>query len=216
MKSTLQGPVPPYLGVDLTSRYRKTKRGPGRPVDVCGLTPAAEGFEPVFWLWEWDEPEGPMDVAPIAEELRAARIALLDGPQSLAKEGNSARRCDKECRTQARMGDLLPDLDRPFGGYLVSSLELFTMLVRDGLALGPPWALAGPLIGETYPGYAWEQLGAFDKKTRLQGREQRRSALIHLGVRLNPSRHYTHDQLDAAIAALLAAAVGQPQDGVTI
>ena len=214
MKSTLQGSVPPYLGVDLTSRYRRTKPGPGRPVDVCGLRPGEKGFEPVFWQWLWDDPQAPMEVSPIAEELRQARVALLDGPQSLATEGESARCCDKECRTQARMGDCLPDIERPFGGYLLSSVELFTMLVRDGIALGPPWPPAGPVIGETYPGYAWQQLGAFEKKTRIEGREQRRQALIELGVRLEPRRRYTHDQLDAAIAALLSAAVDGAVDGL--
>ena len=214
MKTTLETKVPPYIGVDLTSRYRRTRPGPGRPVDVCGLRPGEKGLEPVFWQWLWDAPRGPMEISPIAEELRQARVALLDGPQSLATEGESARCCDKECRTQARMGDRLPDIERPFGGYLLSSVELFTMLVLDGIALGPPWPAAGLAIGEIYPGYAWQQLGDFEKKTRREGREQRRSALIELGVRLNPRRPYSHDQLDAAIAALLAAAGDGAADGL--
>ena len=46
MQSTLSGPVPPYLGADLTDRYSAQCRA----IDVCGLTPARDGrLLAAFW-----------------------------------------------------------------------------------------------------------------------------------------------------------------------
>ena len=59
MESTLSGPVPLYIGADLTDRYSAQCRD----IDVCGLTPAGgvrlrlahhERLQATSWHWRWD------------------------------------------------------------------------------------------------------------------------------------------------------------------
>jgi hypothetical protein len=76
MRSTLQEPVPPYIGVDLTDRYSRNCR----PSDVCGLRRNGnDTFTASFWLWQWDAAPKMLDVTSIVMELTAARAAMFDG-----------------------------------------------------------------------------------------------------------------------------------------
>src|SRR5262249_37088159 len=95
MKTTREGPIPPYIGADLTDRYARDVR----PIDVCVLFPSDSGdLEPVFYTWTWEQlPPAPLDVDAIAPELSTAVCVMLDGPQGLATIGESMRRCERQC-----------------------------------------------------------------------------------------------------------------------
>ncbi len=211
LKTSRVGPVPPYIGADLTDRYSKRCR----PVDVCGLTPTKRGqFKATFWEWLWDPAPEPLDAKPIVAELRKARCAMLDGAQALARPGRSQRECDRAARAAGRVPDRRPDLSRPFGGFICSSLDLFAALTKARLKISPRRPGVG--IGEAYPGAIWTRLA----KTRLphkktpQGRASRVKLLRTWRVVCPPRPN--HDQLDAAIAALVAAAAAGAVPGMAV
>src|SRR5947208_3575356 len=150
MWSTLSAPVPEYIGADLTDRYSAQCRG----IDVCGLTPAGNtGLRAAFWHWLWDRAPRPLDVAAIANEIRAARVAMLDGPQALARKGDSLRLCERQSAAVGKTPDTRPSLSTPFGGFICSSIDLFTALKCSGIAISPPLFRGG--VSEVYPGHIW-------------------------------------------------------------
>jgi hypothetical protein len=212
MRSTLKKPVPPYLGADLTDRYAIRPR----PIDVCGLTPVAgDRLAATFWQWHWDAPTSELDVTVITQELGAATCSMIDGPQALALPGRSMRSCDKEANTPARVPDSRPSRAVPFGGFVCSSLDLFNAVTRAGIEIGPRPPKAR--VGEVYPGAIWPKLaqGGLPKKTKREGAGARRRILEALGITSIPPSA-THDQLDAAVAALTAAAADGAVMGVTV
>ncbi|NIP74054.1 MAG: DUF429 domain-containing protein [Gammaproteobacteria bacterium] len=214
MHSTRDFDPPPYLGVDLTSRYGHAPR----PNDVCGLVPLAPGrLRAYFWHWRWDHPPPqPPDVGPLLKELRRARCVMIDGPQALAALGCSARASERACHTPARTPDREPSVDRPYGGFIRSAVALFEALARAGLAISPPELQGG--IHEFYPAYAWRCLAGerLARKQSPDGRRQRGSLLKDLGVELPRGFRAPHDQNDACLGAVLAAAADGRVPGVRV
>jgi hypothetical protein len=155
-----------------------------------------------------------LDASPIADELRKARCSMLDGAQALALPGRTQRACDRESRAAGRVPNRRPPLSRPFGGFICSSLDLFAALQNAGLKISP--RRPGTGVGEVYPGAIWTQLS----KTRLpskktnKGRTARTKLLRAKGV-VCPTG-LNHDQLDAAIAALVAAAAAGKVKGMSV
>lgn len=213
MHSTRDIDPPPYLGVDLSSRYGDAPR----PSDVCGLEPLAPGrLRARFWHWQWDPPPQPLDVGPLLEELRHARCVMVDGPQALAAPGRRVRASERACHTPGRTPDRAPSLERPYGGFIRSALSLFDALAQAGLVISPPGAQGG--ICEFYPAYAWRRLAAqsLARKQSAEGRRQRESLLRDLGVELPQGFRALHDQNDACLGAVLAAAADGRVHGVRI
>jgi hypothetical protein len=206
LTTTRQGPVPLYIGADLTDG---TVRRP-RPVDGCGLDLADGGLVARFWTWRW---EG-SGIPGVVEELRSARCSLLDAPQALAAAGAQMRACERATGAAGKTpDDVAKTKGRVFGGFVRSSLELFGALHGAGVRISPAGVIGG--VGEVYPGELWMRLaGRLAKKTTRLGREQRRAVLGVCSVRFGEVL-LTHDQLDAALAALVAAAADQVVPGLT-
>ena len=101
-----------------------------------------------------------------------------------------------------------------FERFVQSSVRLFASLWRSRRfhlhGLPPPDTSQAALI-EVYPGKAWHILATLlkmppptVKKQRSAGRLQRQRLLKAAGLRLPPRPTPTHDQLDAALAALIS------------
>ena len=211
MFSTLKGRVPLYLGADLTDRYAKACRD----VDVCGLTPGENNkLTASFWFWRWDAAPRPLNVTVITKELSATRAAMLDGPQGLAYKGTALRQCERQAACVGKTPDQRPSLEKPFAGFIRSSLDIFAALRRAGTKISPPAFLHG--VSEVYPGHIWQVLAgrSLPKKSTEVGRRARKYILEALGVSDLPELP-THDQNDACVAALLAAAAGGAVRGIT-
>jgi hypothetical protein len=211
VRTSRTGSVPPYLGADLTDRYATRCR----PIDVCGLEPTGNGeFKASFWQWFWDPAPKPLEVGPIAAELAAATCSMLDGPQGLARPGCSMRACDRKTAAAGKVPSERPDRSRLFGGFICSSLDLFTALHQRGLPISP--ARPGTGVGEVYPGAIWPVLAkcALPKKGTAAGSAARESLLRALGILC--AKELGHDQLDAALAALVAAAAAGAIDSVNV
>lgn len=206
MRTTRAGPTPEFIGVDLTDG---TVASP-RTVDVCGLRKDVTGLAAHFWTWTWDG-EG---LNEIVAELRDCRCAMLDGPQGLAAPGRSMRQCERLAAASGKTPDSREKIvrSRPFAGFVLSSLDLFAGLEAHGLAISRPDLLGG--IGEVYPGHLWRLLSrTLAKKTTGLGVAQRAALLAACDVRL-PDLQVSHDKLDAALAALVAAAACNSAPGL--
>lgn len=198
---TLIGPVD-YLGIDLSDRYAKNRR----PSDVCGLTSIeCNKLSAAFWLWEWPKPEQRLDVSEITEEIRAAKSTMIDGPQALASAGNTLRACERACGAAGKTPDIQPPLGKPFAGFVRSSVELFAAFAAAEFLVSPSQFMGG--ISEVYPGDIWHRLAGrtIPKKSTHEGRRARKLILQALGIIGLPDLP-THDQNDACISALMAAA----------
>jgi len=198
MRTTRTGPVPEFVGADLTDGGAARPR----PVDVCGLSRRGGALVATFWQWRW-EGEG---FAEVAAELAAARCAMLDGPQALAAPGRTLRACERLTaaagKTPGRREALVRG--RPYAGFLLSSLNLFAALEAAGMPVSP--GACGPGIWETYPGHLWRQLSpGLARKSTAAGLAARARLLRARGVRLGGAA-LDADRLDAAICALAAAA----------
>lgn len=209
MRTTRVGEVSRYLGVDLTDRYARTPRA----IDVCGLTPLPGGtFVARFWTWTWDAAPGPLEIGPIVEEILLARVAMLDGPQALARPPAAMRVCERLTGAPGKTPHQRPEFYVPFAGFIHSSVELFSALHAAGVPIS---AVAGQQgCGEVYPGDMWTAIvPGLAKKGTPEGDRLRSAALGLLGVTGLPA-NVTHDQNDAAIAALAAAALDGAVPGV--
>lgn len=117
------------------------------------------------------------------------------------------RACERASRAAGKTPDAADRVSGPYARFVRSSLDLFSRLKAAGLALSPPGFLNG--VGEVYPGALWTRFGlTLGKKSTPAGVDARRAVLEQLGVRLSEAS-LTHDQLDAAIAAVTAAAADQ-------
>ena len=211
MNSSLKGNIPLYLGVDLTDRYSAICRA----IDVCGLMPSENGeLKAYFWFWQWDAAPGTLDVTEVINELTGTRAAMLDGPQGLATKGEALRACERLAAAVGKTPDVRPTLGRPFAGFLCSSLDLFAALAQAGMQISPPGFLGG--VSEVYPGHMWRILAGrvLPKKNSDEGRLVRKRILQALGISLLPELP-THDENDACVAALLAAAADGVVPGMT-
>jgi hypothetical protein len=213
MKTThnLIAPVD-YLGIDLSDRYAKNRR----PNDVCGLTSVGcDKLSARFWLWEWPEPERWLDVSEIAKEIRAAKSTMIDGPQALASTGNILRVCERACGAAGKTPDILPPLGKPFAGFVRSSVELFSAFAAVEFSVSPSQFMGG--ISEVYPGDIWHRLvgRTIPKKSTHEGRRARKLILQALGVIGLPDLP-SHDQNDACISALMAAAADGKVGGMCV
>lgn len=199
-----------YLGIDPSDRYAKVRR----PIDVCGLFLQPDGaLAARFWQWTWSAPGSPLDIAALLPELRAARAALVDGPQALARPGARLRASERLCATAGKTPDRLPP-SGPYGGFIRSSVELFAACAAAGIPISPAGFLGG--LAETYPAAVWKQLSpGLPSKTSAAGRAARQALLERLGVCQLPPRP-SHDQLDAGLCALLAAAADGQVAGLTL
>ena len=213
MWSTLSAAVPAYVGADLTDRYSEQCRA----IDVCGLTPDGNaGLRATFWHWHWDRAPQPLEVTAIADEVRATRVVMFDGPQALARKGCSLRECERQSAAVGKTPDTFPSLKKPFGGFICSSLDLFTALRRDGIAVSPHQFMAG--VSEVYPGQIWTMLSGerpLPRKSTEAGRRVRKSILELLGISGLPILP-SHDQNDACVGAMVAAAADHHISGVSV
>jgi hypothetical protein len=205
--STRSSPLPEFLGADLTDASATTPR----PVDVCGLRRKGRHLVAELWEWRW----GAEGFEEIAAELRAATCSLLDGPQGLAAPGRSMRACERLSAAAGKTPDerakIVPG--RPFAGFVRTSLDVFGALAALGLEISPPRVGGG--VGEAYPAYLWRLLApGLAKKTTALGLAQRSALLEAAGVRLEVASA-SHDQLDAVICALVAAAACGAVRGLT-
>lgn len=223
MHSTLRRPKHPYLylGADLTDRYARRPK----PIDVCGLMPAPDGsLLADFWTWEWPSGDG-LDIGEVIAELGPDTLAMLDGPQGLARPPERMRTCERLVGAAGKTPSLRPPLSsKPFTGFVLSGLDLFTALSRAGVPIYSSEQTDGH-VGEVYPGDLWPLLGApglprgmaMPKKTSREGWEIRKHLLEAVGVRFGGSLiDRNHDQLDAAIGAVVSAAAKSAIPGLRV
>ena len=207
METTRIGEVPPFLGADLTDRYARNVR----PIDVCGLAPEGVGFTVRFWTWTWDPAPNAVDADWVVKEFES-RASMLDGPQALARVPEKMRACERLTGAPGKTPHQRPALHLPFAGFVNSALDLFAALQSSGVPISPAAGLHG--CGEVYPGDMWSALRrGLPKKTTRAGRRLRACILTTLGVRGLPELP-THDQNDAAIGAMAAAALAGAVPGV--
>jgi hypothetical protein len=209
MRTTRTGEASRYLGADLTDRYARAPRA----IDVCGLTPLPGGtLVARFWTWTWDAAPSPLEVGPLDDEIRLARVAMLDGPQGLARPPAAMRACERLTGAPGKTPHQLPPFYVPFAGFIHSSVELFAALHAAGVPISPIAGQQG--CGEVYPGDMWTTVvSGLPKKGTPEGDRLRGAALGMIGVTGLPA-NVTHDQNDAAIAALAAAALDGVVSGV--
>jgi hypothetical protein len=193
-----------WVGADLTDRYARTPR----PIDVCWLAETEDAtFLAYFGTWDWGPSNQRVDASSLLLELKGARGVALDGPQGLAAQSKSMRECERQLGAAGKTPDARPSGNRPFAGYINSSLDLFAALAAVGLELDDVRTGA---VAESYPGACWAPLTSskLDKKDTVEGRRQRWQVLQAFGVSAGNVAVGipTHDQLDAAIGALLSAA----------
>jgi hypothetical protein len=206
MRSSFEGTfIPPYIGVDLSDRYANQPR----PVDVCGLTPVANGgaFDAKFWQWAWPTGGDPLVVqdSRVLHEVLSATAVMIDGTQGLASPGRTARQCEVTLNAAGKTPSVLPPLGVPYAGFMRSSVDLFAAFHALAIPIGPVDHRSG--VSEVYPASLWIALSPRplpQKKTR-EGRVARRVLLERLGVRGLPDAP-SHDENDACVSALIAAA----------
>lgn len=187
-----------YVGADLTDGYARAQR----PIDVCGLDTIDGKLNARFWQWTYDG--GIDDVGPLLPEIRAARGAVLDGPQALAQPDASMRECERILGAAGKTPGVMPTRG-PFSGFVRTSVELFSALDLGGIAVS-----SASIVGaasEHYPGGNWRRLaGSLPSKKRPEGIIARRVVLEALGVQFPDGLRLTDDHLDACLGAVIAAA----------
>jgi len=194
-----------FMGADLVDGCCPSPR----PVDIAFLDRL---LVCKFDRWDFNfEGEGLLPSA-----FRSSGFVLaVDGPQGLAGAPSATMRaCEKIGGVAGKSPYDFPRTGIPFGGFVTSSVRLFATLWRSGayhLHGFPPDPSHQATLIEVYPGKAWHILAKVlkepppsAKKQRLAGRLQRQSLLEAAGLRLPSGTTPTHDQLDAALAALIA------------
>jgi hypothetical protein len=194
-----------FLGWDLSDPFARRPR----PVDVAVLE--ATGLVR-FEAWPWPPVEGHGGLG--REALAAAfpvgpgDVAVVDGPQALARPGAPVREAERLLRAPGRTPDGLPLPGGPFQGFVRGSVLLFAALRRQGRL--PMLDVDAPTPGqarlfEAFPGATWRRLAVekLGRKSSPGGRAQRLALLEAEGLRFALSALPTHDQLDAALCAWL-------------
>jgi hypothetical protein len=140
---------------------------------------------------------------------------MIDGPQGLASNGNSLRACERECGAAGKTPHVLPALGKPFAGFVRSSVELFGAMAAAGLSVSPSQFMGG--VAEVYQGDIWYRLvgRTMPKKNTHERRRARKRILQALGVIGLPDLPI-HDQNDACISALIAAAADGKVNGMSV
>jgi hypothetical protein len=151
----------------------------------------------------------------ISDEIGAAKSTMIDGPQGLASTGMLLRACERECGAAGKTPDILPPLGKPFAGFVRSSVELFDALAAAEFVVSPSQFMGG--ISEVYPGDIWHRLAGrtIPKKSTHEGRRARSLILKALGILGLPDLP-THDQNDACVSALMAAAADGKVNGMSV
>lgn len=206
-----------YIGADLTDRYSNARRA----IDVCGLICDEKNrLHADFWKWNWPAPQSKLDpasIAAIVAEVNSARSTMLDGPQGFASIGRKMRECERLCGAVGKTPDKKPQLNQPFAGYILSSIELFSAFAQAGVNVSPPGFRGG--VSEVYPGDIWSRLviptRALPRKKLTDGRRARKLILEALGVVNLPDKP-TDDENDACISAVMAAAAHGNVPGVAV
>jgi len=192
-----------FIGMDMVDGCKPSPK----KVDIAFLD---HSLVCTFATWDFD----PQGRGLFPGQLRPPGFILaIDGPQGLAgSPGDRMRKCERAGGAAGKSPYDFPPLNRPFAGFIVSSVRLFAALWQSrmfhlhGFQAEP--AHQATLI-EVYPGKAWadlakrERMPLTQRKQRVEGRRQRQRLLEALGVRLSPNS-LSHDQLDAALAALIA------------
>jgi hypothetical protein len=106
-------------------------------------------------------------------------------------------------------------LGKPFAGFIRSSVELFSAFAAFELSVSPSQFMGG--ISEVYPGDIWHRLVGriIPKKSTHEGRRARKLILESLGIIGLPELP-THDENDACISALIAAAADGKVNGMSV
>ena len=131
-------------------------------------------------------------------------------------KGNAIRLCERQSAAVGKTPDTRPALAKPFAGFIWSSLDLFNALHRGGARISPLGFVGG--VSEVYPGHIWTILGnrrVLPRKSTPAGRAVRKRILEALGV-VGLQGLPTHDQNDACVAALIAAAADGRVPGVSV
>ena len=201
----VQGSMPSlFIGLDMVDGCRPSPR----KVDLAFLD---RSLVCAFDQWDFD----PSGKGLFPGQLKPPGFVLaIDGPQGLAgSPGDPMRRCERAGGVAGKSPYDFPPLNRPFAGFIVSSVRLYVTLWQSGkfhLHGLPSSSTHEASLIEVYPGKAWadlakrRQIPLTEKKQRLEGRRQRQRLLEASGIRLSLSSLPTHDQLDAALAALIA------------
>jgi len=193
-----------FIGLDMVDGCRPSPR----KVDLASLD---RSLVCTFDQWDFDSSGKGLFPGQLGP---AGFVLAIDGPQGLAgSPGDLMRKCERVGGVAGKTPYDFPPLDRPFAGFIVSSVRLFATLWQSGKfhlhGLPSSSSHEGSLI-EVYPGKAWADLAKrtqmllTEKKQRSEGRRQRQRLLEASGIRLSLSSLPTHDQLDAALAALIA------------
>jgi hypothetical protein len=123
--------------------------------------------------------------------------------------------CERQSAAVGKTPDARPAITKPFAGFICSSIDLFDALRCEQIAISPAGFIGG--VSEVYPGHIWNILSAgmpLPKKSTESGRLARKRMLDALGVCGLPSLP-SHDQNDACVAAILAAASDGQLPGVS-
>jgi len=187
-----------FVGVDLTDLSAASPR----PVDVAFM----DRWRRVrFATWPFaPDGDGLLPEGVLAD----GAVVAIDGPQGLAARGHRVRAGEKELRCPGRTPDALPEPgSAPYAGFLRGSVLLFAALRARGLGVFGEVPQDRAVLLEVYPGDLWKKWAgrALPKKQTPAGRHARWDLLRGQGLEL-PSGpdEITHDQLDAAAAALAA------------
>jgi NAD(P) transhydrogenase len=186
-----------FVGIDLTDPFARTSR----PVTLALM----DRWRRVrFVTWTYD----PTGERMIPEHVAAEGfVVAIDGPQGLAARGRAMRQAERVLRAPGKSGEALAGAGKPYAGFIRGSVELFGALRKSGLGLlgEAPWETTALL--EVYPGDTWPKWAGRrpPKKSLPAGRRARYDILREHGLELPVGCDaVTHDQLDAAAAALLA------------
>ncbi len=135
-------------------------------------------------------------------------VVAIDGPQGLAAPGRKVRDGERELRCAGKTPDTLPAPgSAPYAGFLRGSVLLFSALRAKGLGVFGEVPQDRAVLLEVYPADLWKKWAghALPKKQTAEGRRARWDLLRGQGLELPlGAGEITHDQLDAAAAALAA------------
>ncbi len=193
-----------FIGLDMVDGCRPSPR----KVDIAFLDRSGVC---TFEQWDFDASGKGLSPGQLAPP---GFVLAIDGPQGLAAcIDDRMRRCEQAGRAAGKSPYAFPSLNKPYGGFVTSSIALFVALWRSSLFHlhgFPVEPTHQATLIEVYPGNAWRNLASSlqvpltAKKQRLEGRRQRKNILESAGILLPSDALPTHDQLDAALAALLA------------